>query len=660
MGTKWLAPMYGKTVSTFETDLFIVSSQREKEYIVGDFGYAPDDVAVTGLARFDTLFKPDVPSRTHQILIIPTWREWLQDSKLFLDSDYYHRWKEFLTHPRVKELAEEYQLDIIFCLHPNMQQHRGMFADVPARIISQGEVDVQFLLKQSGLLITDYSSVAFDFSFLHKPVIYYQFDRERFLGNRGSHLDLDRELPGPIALDLDRLVSTVDRYISTGNTMDAQYVDRADKFIEYRDTSSSERIYEAISKARRSDNWITRMGRNEILQAAFRVFRRSRHYFPAMRLMFRLAKLLPLDPNVIVFESGVGTQYADSPRYVYEELIRRGDKRLKVWAYSKSLPVSDPNTIVVKRLSPQYYWYLAKAKYWVNNQSFPHYVTRREGGVYVQTWHGTPVKRMAHDLDEVYGRDEGYLNRVSKAASQWSLLISPSPYATRAMRSAFHFQGEVLETGYPRNDVLFSEMDDEAATNMRSRLGIDKDKTVILYAPTFRDNESKGKGRFSFKLPIDLEAFNSRFGDTTVLLLRTHVLVRDRITIPEELKGNVIDVSDVADIHELYFISDALVTDYSSVFFDYANLQRPIIFYAYDLDIYRDQLRGFYLDYDTDLPGPVVRNQSELFDAIGDLSQVNKDYASSYREFIRRFSPLEDGHATERVVDHIFGNQGSL
>lgn len=657
MGTKWLAPMYGKTVSAFETDLFIVSSAREKEYIVSDFGYSPDEVAVTGLARFDTLFQHDVPTKSHQILIIPTWREWLQDPKSFLVSDYFYRWKEFLTHPALKDLADKHHLDIIFCLHPNMQQHRAMFADVPARIISQGEVDVQFLLKQSALLITDYSSVAFDFSFLHKPVIYYQFDRSRFLGARGSHLDLDRELPGPIAFELERLMSTVTDYISAGNVMEPKYVARADNFIEHRDTSSSERIFEAIKAAKGSDTWIKRAGRSEVFKSFFRIFRRSKYYFPAMRLVFRLRKLLPADPNLIVFESGVGTQYADSPRYIYEELLRRGDNRTKVWAYPRSLPLSDENTIVVQRLSPRYYWYLAKAKYWVNNQSFPHYLTRRPQGVYVQTWHGTPIKRMAHDLDEVYGRDEGYLSRVTQAADQWSLLISPSPYATQAMRSAFRYRGEVLETGYPRNDVLFNETPDEAASRMRSRLGIGEDKTVILYAPTFRDNESKGKGRFSFKLPIDLGAFNRRFGDNTVLLLRTHVLVRDRITIPDELTSTVIDVSDIADIHELYLVSHALVTDYSSVFFDFANLKRPIVFYAYDLDMYRDQLRGFYLDYDTDLPGPVVTTQAELFDAIDDLSRVDNDHASSYREFTRRFSPLDDGRAAERVVDHVFGNQ---
>lgn len=655
MGTKWLVPMYGKQVASFETDLFVVSSEREKQYIVGDFGYAPDEVAVTGLPRFDSLLAGDVEVNARQLLVMPTWRDWLQDPDAYPDSEYHESWSRFLHHPRLQALTERHGLEVVFCLHPNMQQYRELFADVPARLISQGEVDVQLLLKQSAMLVTDFSSVGFDFSFLHKPIAYFQFDRERFLGPQGSHLDLDDELPGTIVWTADALVAEVEARAADGFTMLADHVRRADRFLTHRDLRSGERVYEQARAARRSRHVAERVRTHELVGAGLRALRRHRYYFPLMRLMFRLLKRLPADDGLVLFESGVGRQYADSPRYVYEELVRRGSPLRKVWAYSGRLPVVDEHTTVVNRLSPAYYYHLARARYWVSNQSFPHYVTRRPDGVYVQTWHGTPLKRMLHDLDEVHGRDSGYVDRATAAARQWSVLVSPSPFATAVMRSAFRYEGEVLEQGYPRNDLFHREDRDELAARVRRRLGVPQDAKVVLYAPTFRDDQVSASGRFTFELPFDLETLCAGLGDDTVLLLRMHVLVRGRMRVPEHLRHRVLDVSGYPEIQELYLASDVLVTDYSSVFFDFAALRRPIVFYAYDLESYRDDLRGFYLDYATDLPGPVVTTQDDLVRSLNDLAAVDREFSGRYEAFLARFAPHDDGHAAARVVDAVFG-----
>src|SRR5689334_9819011 len=244
-----------------------------------------------------------------------------------------------------------------------------------------------------------------------------------------------------------------------------------------------------------------------------------------MRFLLRLLQRLPADDNLVVFESGVGKQYADSPRYVYEELVRRGSTMRKVWVYSGKIHHADPHTKVVERLSPAYYWHLGRARYWVNNQNFPHYVHRRPDGVYLQTWHGTPLKRMLHDLDVVVGRDSGYLARVTTAAQQWSLLASPSPWATDRMRSAFRYQGPVIEAGYPRNDILCSPDRDQMRATVRRRLGIPADRTVVLYAPTFRDDQAVGASRFDFRLPLDLPALAAALGEDVVFLIRLHSLV---------------------------------------------------------------------------------------------------------------------------------------
>jgi CDP-glycerol glycerophosphotransferase len=156
-----------------------------------------------------------------------------------------------------------------------------------------------------------------------------------------------------------------------------------------------------------------------------------------MKNMSRLLRLLPVKQDVLVFESGLGKQYADSPRYIYEELIRRGDTRTKVWIHSGSMRPRDPETKIVKRLSPSYYYYVARAAFITTNQNLPFYLKRHRRATYVQTWHGTPLKRMQHDMVDQSGHRDDYLRRVEAATSQWTHLLSPSPYATRAFRSAF-------------------------------------------------------------------------------------------------------------------------------------------------------------------------------------------------------------------------------
>ena len=577
--------------------------------------------------------------------------------RAYLASEYHQRWTELLHDPRLHRLAAEHDLELVFCLHPNMQQYRDLFADVPIRVISQGEIDVQDLMKESAAMLTDFSSVGFDFSFLHRPVVYYQFDQARYLNPTGSHLDLDAELPGPILFTAEDVLDELERLAGNDFAMDPTFVRRADRFLTHRDRHSSERIYRAARNNRNRNTVVRRLGAGEVPMAAWRYFRRSAIYYPSMRAMMRVLKRFPADDNRVVFEAGVGRQYADSPRYVYEELVRRGDTRTKVWALSGKIHRRDDYTVIVDRLSPQYFWHLARARYWVNNQNFPHYVERRPDGVYVQTWHGTPLKRMLHDLDSIVGRDEGYKGRVSNAAQQWSLLASPSPWSTARMRSAFKYEGPVLEVGYPRNDVFFREGHEEVAASVRRRLGIAPDKTVVLYAPTFRDDRATGASRFAFHLALDLAALDAALDEDVVFLIRNHGLVRGRVEIPDELATRVKDVTSYPEIQELFLASDVLVTDYSSVFFDFACLRRPIIFYAYDLESYRDELRGFYLDYETELPGPIVTTEKELYAALTSLPSIADEYAERYDAFIERFSPRDDGGAASRLVDEMFASR---
>ena len=308
---------------------------------------------------------------------------------------------------------------------------------------------------------------------------------------------------------------------------------------------------------------------------------------------------------------------------------------------------------VVKRLSPSYYYHLATSMYWVNNQNFPTYINKRKGTKYIQTWHGTPLKKMLYDIEVIHGRDETYLNRVSSAIKHWDYLVSPSKYATERFRSAFNYSGEVLEEGYPRNDIFYQSNQEDTMRDLKTKLNIDPNKKVIIYAATFRDNQKSGK-KFTFDLPIDYKNFHEKFGEKYVLLIRLHVVVSGKITIPEEYRESIINVSNFPDIQQLLVLSDVLITDYSSVFFDFLNTDKPILFYTHDLDDYRDNLRGFYLDFEKDAPGPICMSENELFDSLEQIEQVKEDYHHKYIEAKKRFCYLDDGVAASRIVEKVF------
>jgi len=658
LGAKNMEDQYGKFALSFDTDLFLVSSERERRLVMQDMGYRQDEIRITGLSRFDALLNGDTPVK-RQILIIPTWRSWLQTPIQFLESDYFAQYSALLEHPRLHELAHDHDLEILFCLHPNMQQYASHFERFPVTVIYQGERDVQSLLKESLLLITDYSSVAFDFSFLGRPVHYFQFDARRFIGPVGSHLDLAKELPGPISTTVDDLIADLEATASRDFAMLPSYKERAAVFLKPTEQSYSEDIYQTILDYKQQRHVWETIQTKEASLVLFRLFRRSRFYFPIMKISYRLMKKLPVQENKIVFESGLGKQYGDSPRYIYEELRRLGSTHQVIWVHNKRLYLGDDHVNVIKRLSPRYFYHLATAKYWVNNQNFPHYMTRRKETTYIQTWHGTPLKKMLFDLEEIHGRDAGYVDRVTRSIQQWSVLLSPSSYATAIFKSAFQYEGTILESGYPRNDLFFADAT-KKVDDLRAQLNISPDKKVILYAPTFRDHHALGNGKFFFDYPFEFSRVAEALGDDYVFLIRTHVLVTKKPKIPSEYREQFLDVTNYPDIQELYLLTDLLITDYSSVFFDFANLNRPVLFYAYDLELYRDTLRGFYLDYQKDLPGPIIEEELSFYEALATIPSWSKDYQIKLDHFRETFCAKEDGLAANRVVRTYFLDDAPL
>jgi CDP-glycerol glycerophosphotransferase len=289
---------------------------------------------------------------------------------------------------------------------------------------------------------------------------------------------------------------------------------------------------------------------------------------------------------------------------------------------------------------------LGRARYVVANHGLPGYFRKRPGTTYLQTWHGTPLKRIAFDIERpAFKRTRRDLRRLRRDIAAWDFLISPNRFSTEVFRQAFHYDGRIIETGYPRNDVLSSPDAAQAAAEIRRRLGVSGDARVILYAPTWRDDES-------FSLELDLEQLLGQAARDWVVLLRAHVRVADTVAVSDG--SRVLNVSRYPDIRDLYLAADVLVTDYSSAMFDFAVTRKPMLFYTYDLAHYRDELRGFYLDFEREVPGPLLMTTGEVVDALAQLDDVVRDHAEAYERFLQRFCYLEDGHASDRVIDAVF------
>lgn len=381
-----------------------------------------------------------------------------------------------------------------------------------------------------------------------------------------------------------------------------------------------------------------------------RVFK-SRWRFKTF-IYFRYYNRKPINKNQIMFASFLGKFYSDSPKYLYEYLYNTyGDELDYVWVINDKSVKIPGNPKKVKRFSLAYYKELAMSKYWVINGRQASRLHKRDSQEIISTWHGTPLKKLGLDIGNVHTRDPNIKKSYIKVAKEWDYLISPNHYTTEILRSSFAYDGDILETGYPRNDILYNATP-EQVQKIKDDLNLPSDKKIVLYAPTWRDDEYYDAGKMHFTLRLELDKLQKAIGDEYIVLVRTHYFVADKLDLTP-YEGFAYDVCRYDDIAELYLISDILITDYSSVFFDYANLRRPILYYTYDLEKYENVLRGFYIDIHSEVPGPLLKTTEEVIDAIVNIEDLKEEYADKYDKFYERFCSFEDGNASKRIVDEI-------
>ena len=385
-----------------------------------------------------------------------------------------------------------------------------------------------------------------------------------------------------------------------------------------------------------------------------------------IRIVYRYTyNLISIDDKVIIFISFHGRGYSDNPRAIYEQM--RQDARFKdykfIWFIKnhKQKNIEIPGAEVKEYFSLPYFYYMSKAKYWIINCKLPTYICKKPDQIYLQTWHGTPLKRLGHDIiasdNATFYRSamsfESMCQSYDIDVARYNYMISPNKFCTEVFQTSFGINRErLIETGYPRNDFITNATADDVKS-LKDKFHLPMDKKIILYAPTWRDDQFYEAGQYGFELDLDVNRLQEEFGDEYVLLLRLHYFIVDQLDL-SKYGDFTVDGSSYDDITDLYLISDMLITDYSSVFFDYANLKRPVLYYTYDLDKYRDVLRGFYLDMEKDLPGPLLLTNDEVVDAIKNIDKIKEQYKDRYEEFYNRFCCVDDGHAAQRVVEKVF------
>ena len=374
-----------------------------------------------------------------------------------------------------------------------------------------------------------------------------------------------------------------------------------------------------------------------------------------------LYKHIPVDNKTIIFIAYHGRGYLCNPKYLHKYLI--SDEKYKdykfIWAVKKVKSTNITNAKIIRYNGIKYFYYLARSKYWIVNCKLPAHILKKETQVYIQTWHGTPLKRLAHDIeiakDATFYRSkmskEEMTNSYDNDVKKYDYLISPNRFATECFKSAFKIdESKIIETGYPRNDYL-TNITEEEILEIKKKYNIPENKKVILYAPTWRDNKFISKG-YIFELKANFKLWKEKLGDEYVVLFKPHYLIINNYS-DLELEGFLYNISEDEDINELYVMSDILITDYSSVFFDYATLKKPILFYMYDLEEYKYEIRGFYLDINKELPGKIFENENMLLNELKHIEEYKESTKELLESFNKKYNYLQDGFASQKVIDNV-------
>ncbi len=372
------------------------------------------------------------------------------------------------------------------------------------------------------------------------------------------------------------------------------------------------------------------------------------------RLRRYLVEPPPLDETAVYLQSYTGNSATDSQLAIFHELRRTRPDLVCYWGIADASSwVPEGSTPVVMH-TRRWFEIITSAKYLVMNIDFDRWYYRQPGQRVLQSFHGYPSKAMGVGLWETKRfTPRRIAAELSRTRDDWDLILTPTPEMDEHYRTQYRYEGEIHSQGYPRDDMLVSADAPRLRSEARERLGIRPDQTAVLYAPTWRDDLATNYRSAQLVRHLDLEAASRALGPEYVLLMRGHRF-HARSGERSQSSARLLDVTHYPEINHLILAADAAVLDYSSLRFDFALTERPMVFLVPDLDTYAGGVRGFLFDFRDTAPGPLLDTADQVVAALRDLPRVQREHAADYARFNKKYNYLMDGHAAERVVKAFF------
>ncbi len=373
------------------------------------------------------------------------------------------------------------------------------------------------------------------------------------------------------------------------------------------------------------------------------------------RFFFFIFSILPLK-NKVVFSSFSGVTFNDNPKYISLKLKENYPKIKQVWIKRRKKDIKDfPKDVkVVNWGSLKMIYELATAKIWVDNFTKPYWIRKRKKQFYIETWHGgLGFKKLDSDIQNFNFKSKTNTKYNSKIVD---LFVSNSDWTTNIYRHAFWYNGEFIQSGNPRSDIFFeTEKFNNIKQKVFNHFNIDKNKKIVLYAPTFREYDYTSLKQYNIDYTKIKKKFEEKFNCEVVILLRLHSRIMNGYD-KTKLDKTIINATHYDDMQELIIASDFFISDYSSGIFDFALLKRPAFIYANDIDEYNEK-RGLYFNFrNNEIPFSVAENQEELEKNI--LNYNQKDYEKNINMFFKDVKLCENGTASQKIVEIIIEKIG--